>query len=178
MSRLQNRVALITGGGTGMGQSIAKLFAEEGSKVVVCGRRSEPLSGTVNKIKENGGDATYITGDVAKMDNAREMVEFTVAPQVTPNDGLPLHEWYIEFSKLPASMPLFELEIDNKLQELNSYYEDLIVGKILRPLKIIPLRKDAFRDYMKSKGKLGGQNKVPRLSNDRQIADDLGTYQL
>jgi hypothetical protein len=61
---------------------------------------------------------------------------------------------------------------------LNSYYEDLIVGKILRPLKVIPLKKDAFRNYMKSQGKLGGQNKVPRLSNDRQIADELRTYQL
>lgn len=107
-----------------------------------------------------------------------EIVEFTVAPQVTPQDGLPLHEWYIEFSKPPADLKKLEDEIDEKLQQLNSYYEDLIVGKILRPLKIIPLKKDAFRNYMKSKGKLGGQNKVPRLSNDRQIADELRTYQL
>lgn len=107
-----------------------------------------------------------------------ETVEFTVAPQVTPKDGLPLHEWYVEFSKMPKDLSRFELEIDNKLQELNAYYEDLIVGKILRPLKIIALRRNAFRDYMKSKGKLGGQNKVPRLSNDRQIADELITYQL
>lgn len=107
-----------------------------------------------------------------------ETVEFTVAPQVTPAEGLPVHEWYIEFSKLPADINRFELEIDEKLQQLNSYYKDLIVGKILRPLKIIALKKDAFRTYMKSKGKLGGQNKVPRLSNDRQIADELRTYQL
>jgi len=107
-----------------------------------------------------------------------ETVEFTVAPQVTPGEGLPLHEWYIEFSKPPADINRFELEIDEQLQQLNTYYKDLITGKILRPLKIIPLRKDAFRDYMKSKGKLGGQNKVPRLSNDRQIADELRTYQI
>ncbi|MCG8306288.1 MAG: GH3 auxin-responsive promoter family protein [Cytophagales bacterium] len=107
-----------------------------------------------------------------------ETVEFTVAPQVTPEEGLPLHEWYVEFSKPPADQNKFEREIDRKLRELNSYYEDLIAGKILRPLKIIPLRKDAFRNYMKSKGKLGGQNKVPRLSNDRQIADELRTYRL
>ena len=75
-------------------------------------------------------------------------------------------------------MSRFALEIDEKLQKLNSYYEDLIVGKILRSLEIISLRKDAFRDYMKSKGKLGGQNKVPRLSNDRQIADELISYQI
>ncbi len=107
-----------------------------------------------------------------------ETIEFTVAPQVTPEEGLPLHEWYIEFSKPPQDIQRFELELDNKLQQLNSYYEDLIVGKILRPLKIRSLKKNAFRDYMKSKGKLGGQNKVPRLSNDRQIADELRTYQL
>lgn len=106
-----------------------------------------------------------------------ETIEFTVAPQVTPEEGLPLHEWYVEFSKVPVEMDKFEKVIDEKLQHLNSYYEDLITGKILRPLKIIPLQKDAFRNYMKSKGKLGGQNKVPRLSNDRQIADELRTYQ-
>lgn len=110
--------------------------------------------------------------------NEVKTIEFTVAPQVTPEDGLPLHEWNVEFSKSPNNIKLFEAEIDNKLQQLNSYYKDLIDGRILRPLKIIPLKRDAFRDYMKSKGKLGGQNKVPRLSNDRQIADELRTYQL
>lgn len=107
-----------------------------------------------------------------------ETIEFTVAPQVTPSEGLPLHEWYVEFASAPENMEAFELEIDRKLQELNSYYQDLITGKILRPLKIIPLRRDAFRNYMKSKGKLGGQNKVPRLANDRQIADELSSYQI
>jgi len=107
-----------------------------------------------------------------------ETIEFTVAPQVTPEKGLPLHEWYVEFSKQPTDIKKFEADIDEKLQHLNSYYKDLIVGNILRPLQIIPLQKDAFRNYMKSKGKLGGQNKVPRLSNDRQIADELRTYQL
>jgi hypothetical protein len=107
-----------------------------------------------------------------------ETIEFTVAPQVTPKEGLPLHEWYVEFAKPPASIALFEKEIDQKLQELNTYYKDLITGKILRPLKIIPLGENAFRNYMKSKGKLGGQNKVPRLSNDRQIADGLGAFQI
>ena len=107
-----------------------------------------------------------------------ETVEFTVAPQVTPAEGLPLHEWYVEFSRAPENLETFALEIDQKLQELNSYYKDLITGKILRPLKIIPLRRDSFRSYMKSKGKLGGQNKVPRLANDRQIADELSSYQI
>jgi hypothetical protein len=104
------------------------------------------------------------------------IVEFTVAPNVTPDEGLPLHEWYIEFSQMPNDMEAFAKALDEKLQQLNSYYEDLIVGKILRPLKVIPLRRDAFRDYMRAQGKLGGQNKVPRLANDRNIADGLGAY--
>jgi hypothetical protein len=105
-----------------------------------------------------------------------ELVEFTVAPQVNPAEGLPLHEWYVEFSKLPEDLDKFEQLLDNKLQELNSYYYDLVTGAILRPLKVKPLRPGAFQEYMKSLGKLGGQNKVPRLSNERDIADQLEKY--
>jgi len=106
------------------------------------------------------------------------IVEFTVAPQVTPKEGLPLHEWFVEFSRMPADIERFENDLNNRLQELNSYYDDLISGKILRALKIIPLQRDSFRNYMKSQGKLGGQNKVPRLANDRTIADQLIKYKL
>ena len=105
-----------------------------------------------------------------------ELVEFTVAPQVNPGEGLPLHEWFVEFSKSPDDLNKFEKTLDNKLQELNSYYYDLVTGAILRPLKIKPLRRGAFQEYMKSLGKLGGQNKVPRLSNERDIADQLEKY--
>lgn len=105
-----------------------------------------------------------------------EIAEFTVAPQVNPDEGLPLHEWYIEFSVIPDDLRKFEAVIDKRLQELNSYYFDLISGFILRPLKIKSLRKGAFQEFMKSKGKLGGQNKVPRLANDRVIADALDQY--
>ena len=105
-----------------------------------------------------------------------ELVEFTVAPQVTPNEGLPLHEWYVEFRKQPTDLSAFEKELDLRLRKLNSYYDDLISGAILRPLKVQSLRENAFRDYMKSIGKLGGQNKVPRLSNDRKIADELQAF--
>jgi hypothetical protein len=102
-----------------------------------------------------------------------EIIEFTVAPQVTPVAGLPHHEWFIEFSKVPADLRAFCLELDDRLRELNVYYDDLISGNILRTLTITPLPRGAFIDYMKSLGKLGGQNKVPRLSNDRKIANDL-----
>ena len=102
-----------------------------------------------------------------------ELVEFTVAPNVAPKEGMPHHEWLIEFSNPPADIIAFSLEVDNQLRTLNVYYDDLISGNILTKLKIAPLRKNAFIDYMKSLGKLGGQNKVPRLSNDRKIAEEL-----
>ena len=102
-----------------------------------------------------------------------EIVEFTVAPMVTPNEGLPYHEWLIEFSIPPRDMEQFKNDLDHKMTKLNSYYDDLIVGNILKKLVISPLQKNAFIDYMRSQGKLGGQNKVPRLSNDRKIADVL-----
>ncbi|HET9053543.1 MAG TPA: GH3 auxin-responsive promoter family protein, partial [Cyclobacteriaceae bacterium] len=105
-----------------------------------------------------------------------EIVEFTVAPQVTPAEGLPHHEWFVEFAKAPSDHAAFELELDNNLRKLNVYYDDLITGSILRTLRITPLTRNAFIDYMKSQGKLGGQNKVPRLSNDRKIADALSNF--
>jgi hypothetical protein len=105
-----------------------------------------------------------------------ELVEFTVAPQVTPKEGMPHHEWLIEFANPPQNPAAFKQELDNQMRKLNVYYDDLIAGNILTTLRITSLRKNAFIDYMKSLGKLGGQNKVPRLSNDRKIADVLGQY--
>ena len=104
-----------------------------------------------------------------------ELVEFTVAPNVSPKEGLPLHEWYVSFASAPSDMVAFEKELDLQLRKRNTYYDDLITGSILRPLEIIQLKGTAFIEYMKSIGKLGGQNKVPRLSNDRKIADKLKT---
>jgi len=103
--------------------------------------------------------------------------EFTVAPQITPESGLPYHEWFIEFDNKPEDLSDFESKVDAALQQLNSYYFDLINGKILRPLKITLIEKDGFNKYMKSIGKLGGQNKIPRLSNDRKIADELFKFE-
>jgi len=100
--------------------------------------------------------------------------DFTVAPQVNPdNSELPFHEWFIEFQESPNDLEAFALQIDDALRKQNSYYDDLIEGKILRTLKIKEVPKDGFKNYMKSIGKLGGQNKLPRLSNDRNIADAL-----
>lgn len=102
-----------------------------------------------------------------------ELAEFTVAPNVAPAEGMPHHEWLVEFSKLPNDMQAFSLELDNQMRQYNVYYNDLITGNILRTLKITSLKKNAFIEYMKSQGKLGGQNKVPRLANDRKIAEEL-----
>ena len=104
--------------------------------------------------------------------------EFTVAPQITPQLGLPYHEWFIEFENEPDNLEDFALKIDKEMQLQNSYYYDLIAGKILCPLKITPIKKGGFNGYMKSIGKLGGQNKVPRLSNDRKIADELSKFKI
>lgn len=105
-----------------------------------------------------------------------ELVEFTVAPNVTPAEGLPRHEWYISFANEPKDLQAFTTELDHQLRGLNSYYDDLITGHILKELDIIRLQPNAFIEYMKSIGKLGGQNKVPRLSNDRKIADALTLF--
>lgn len=99
--------------------------------------------------------------------------EFTVAPQVSPESGLPYHEWFIEFENEPADMKAFELKIDTAMRKQNVYYDDLIAGNVLRTLVVTRVPKNGFQEYMKSIGKLGGQNKMPRLSNDRKIADVL-----
>ena len=102
-----------------------------------------------------------------------EVVEFTVAPMVSPKEGLPYHEWLVEFATPPHDPVAFARDVDNRLTELNVYYDDLITGSILQPLKLTSLARGAFQQYMKSQGKLGGQNKVPRLANDRKLADGL-----
>jgi hypothetical protein len=102
--------------------------------------------------------------------------EFTVAPQVKPNTGLPYHEWFIEFDQPPADLNTFALKIDQAMQNKNIYYNDLITGKVLRPLVIRMVAKDGFKNYMKTIGKLGGQNKVPRVSDNRKIAEVLISY--
>ena len=91
---------------------------------------------------------------------------------------MPYHEWFIEFENEPEDMSIFSNLIDIALQQQNSYYFDLINGKVLKQLEITRVVKNGFQEYMKSQGKLGGQNKVPRLSNDRKIADALSELKL
>ena len=105
-----------------------------------------------------------------------KIVEFTVAPLISQTQGKSYHEWFVEFENLPLNMHTFARKVDDNLRTRNVYYDDLIAGNILEPLRINPLKKNGFIDYMKSIGKLGGQNKVPRLSNDRNVADGLMSF--
>ena len=109
----------------------------------------------------------------ATLDSNIRVTEFTVAPQINPSAGLPYHEWFIEFENEPRNLSDLAKKLDESLQKQNSYYGDLIAGKVLQPLKITRVKKDGFQEYMKSIGKLGGQNKLPRLSNDRKIVEEF-----
>ncbi len=105
-----------------------------------------------------------------------EATEFTVAPQVAPASGLPYHEWFIEFTRPPQNMAAFAQHLDQAMSAQNIYYKDLIAGHILQPLHISLVARDGFINYMRAQGKLGGQNKLPRLANDRTIANALQPY--
>ncbi len=107
----------------------------------------------------------------ATLNSNIRVTEFTVAPQINPLEELPYHEWFIEFENEPEDVSALAKKIDASLQKQNSYYFDLIQGKVLQPLKITKVKKGGFQEYMKSIGKLGGQNKLPRLSNDRKIVE-------
>jgi len=122
-----------------------------------------------------GEEVEYSLMKAAKEEGA-QITEFTVAPVIEQGKGKSYHEWFVEFSNKPPDLNSFAGKVDVNLREKNIYYDDLIRGHILQPLNIRIVRKNGFIDYMKSIGKLGGQNKVPRLSNDRQLASALENY--
>ncbi len=143
-------------------------------KIVVTGRIKHFISAFGEHVI--GEEVEQALMDIARKEGV-EIIEFTVAPQVNPPVGeLPFHEWFIEFGKQPDNPATFSKELDAVMQQKNIYYADLIEGNILQPLKIRTLKRNAFIDYMREQGKLGGQNKVPRLSNDRVIAQELESY--
>lgn len=139
-------------------------------RIVVTGRIKHFISAFGEHVI--GEEVEYSLMKAAAEENI-PINEFTVAPVIQQGEGKSYHEWLIEFEKEPADLIAFGRKIDENLRQKNIYYDDLIRGQILLPLKITPIRKNGFIDYMKSIGKLGGQNKVPRLSNDRKIADEL-----
>jgi len=148
-----------------------KFVSKEPYRLVVTGRIKHFISAFGEHVIGEEVEQAMRTACMHHPETA--VTEFTVAPQVTPTDGLPHHEWLIAFSRLPNDPEAFRLRLDEALRGLNVYYDDLISGSILRPLVISPLQADAFIHFMRAQGKLGGQNKVPRLSNDRRIADAL-----
>lgn len=148
-----------------------KFVSKDPYRILVTGRIKHYISAFGEHVI--GEEVEHAILSVASEENV-EITEFTVAPQVSPEEGgLPYHEWFVEFAKAPLDIDQFRLKVDQALQQKNTYYFDLIEGKILQPLVMHQMEADAFRNYMKSQGKLGGQNKVPRLSNDRNIAQEL-----
>jgi hypothetical protein len=175
---LDKNYALILNTNAGLwGYSIGdtvKFISKNPYKILVTGRIKHYISAFGEHVI--GEEVENALLSVAN-DEGVDIVEFTVAPQVNPTAGqLPYHEWFVEFGSEPDNLKAFALKVDKALQSKNIYYFDLIDGNILQPLIIQSLKKDAFISYMKSQGKLGGQNKVPRLSNDRKIADGLKEY--
>ena len=175
---LNKNYALILNTNAGLwGYSIGdtvKFVSKNPYKILVTGRIKHFISAFGEHVI--GEEVERALMGVAKEEGI-DIVEFTVAPQVNPNAGeLPYHEWFIEFGAEPKDLKALGQKVDKALQKKNIYYFDLIEGNILQPLIVRSLKKDTFINYMRSQGKLGGQNKVPRLSNDRKIADGLKEY--
>ena len=155
--------------GYNLGDTI-KFVSTDPYRLVVTGRTKHFISAFGEHVI--GEEVEYSILKAAEEDHVH-ITEFTVAPFVSKNDGKSYHEWFIEFENRPGDINSFANKVEVNLRKKNVYYDDLISGNILSPLKITAVRKNGFIDYMKSIGKLGGQNKVPRLSNDRKIADEL-----
>lgn len=147
-----------------------KFVSLEPYRIIVSGRIKHFISAFGEHVI--GEEVESVILEASKEMNIK-LTEFTVAPYVSTDQGKSYHEWFIEFEETPSAIDEFALLIDDHLRKKNVYYDDLISGNILIPLKITAVRKNGFVDYMKSIGKLGGQNKVPRLSNDRKIAEGL-----
>lgn len=158
--------------GYNLGDTV-KFVSTEPYRLVVTGRTKHFISAFGEHVIGEEVEASML--EMAAEENV-SITEFTVAPYVSADQGKSYHEWFVEFEKEPGDLNNFAALLDQKLRKKNVYYDDLISGNILEPLKITPVKKNGFIDYMRSIGKLGGQNKVPRLSNDRKIADALSKW--
>jgi GH3 auxin-responsive promoter len=158
--------------GYNLGDTV-KFVSTEPYRLIVTGRTKHFISAFGEHVI--GEEVEYSILKAAEEEHV-QITEFTVAPFVNKNEGKSYHEWFIEFENRPGDINSFANKVEVNLRKKNVYYDDLISGNILSPLKITAVRKNGFIDYMKSIGKLGGQNKVPRLSNDRKIADELGKW--
>jgi GH3 auxin-responsive promoter len=156
--------------GYSIGDTI-KFVSLEPVKIIVTGRIKHFISAFGEHVI--GEEIEKAMQNTRTLHPEVEIVEFTVAPSVNPEKGTSRHEWFVEFATAPNDLIRFEQDLDEALVKLNIYYKDLIGGNILQKLRVYPLAPKSFIEYMRSEGKLGGQNKVPRLSNDRKIADGL-----
>ncbi|OSZ82245.1 hypothetical protein CAP35_02955 [Chitinophagaceae bacterium IBVUCB1] len=147
-----------------------RFVSTEPYRLVVTGRIKHYISAFGEHVI--GEEVEHAILQAANEHNVR-IIEFTVAPMIQTSGELPYHEWFVSFEHTPDNLTAFSKAVDDNLRKKNIYYDDLIRGNILQQLKIRPLHSHAFIEYMKSIGKLGGQNKVPRLSNDRIIADAM-----
>lgn len=147
-----------------------KFVSTDPYRLVVSGRTKHFISAFGEHVI--GEEVEYALLQAAEATGAK-VTEFTVAPMIQQGEGKSYHEWFIEFEQEPADMSLFADKIEQHLRQKNVYYDDLIAGNILQTLKVRKVRRNGFIDYMRSIGKLGGQNKVPRLGNDRKLADAM-----
>ena len=142
-------------------------------KIIVSGRTKHFISAFGEHVI--GEEVEYALLKAANEEGVK-ITEFTVAPFIQQGEGKSYHEWFIEFETEPNDIAVFTQKVDANLRGKNVYYDDLVGGNILQTLRISRIRKNGFIDYMKSIGKLGGQNKIPRLSNDRKLADELQSF--
>jgi hypothetical protein len=152
-----------------------KFVSTDPYRIIVSGRIKHFISAFGEHVI--GEEVEFSMKQAEEKFDAR-IIEFTVAPFVEQGEGKSYHEWFVEFEQMPSDLNAFAHQLDENMRKKNIYYDDLIRGNILKPLVITPLAKNAFIDYMRSIGKLGGQNKVPRLSNDRNIAIELEKYMI
>ena len=158
--------------GYNLGDTI-KFVSTDPYRIMVSGRIKHFISAFGEHVI--GEEVEYALLKAAEEEGVA-VTEFTVAPMIQQGEGKSYHEWFIEFENEPMDISLFMGKVDDNLRKKNVYYDDLISGNILQKLQLRRIRKNGFIDYMKSLGKLGGQNKVPRLSNDRVIADQLQAF--
>ncbi|HTE12955.1 MAG TPA: GH3 auxin-responsive promoter family protein [Chitinophagaceae bacterium] len=158
--------------GYNLGDTV-KFLSLDPYRIVVTGRIKHFISAFGEHVI--GEEVEYSLMKAAEEENV-SITEFTVAPMIQQGNGKSFHEWFVEFENPPKSLHSFAEKVDNNLRKKNIYYDDLIAGNILKQLQITQVQKNGFIEYMKSIGKLGGQNKVPRLSNDRKVADELGKW--
>jgi hypothetical protein len=155
-----------------MGDTI-KFVSTSPYRIVVTGRTKHFISAFGEHVIGEEVEAALMK---AANEDQVQITEFTVAPMIANDGGKSFHEWFVEFENAPQDLAAFAKKVDDNLRTKNVYYDDLVGGNILQRLKIAPVKKNGFIDYMKSVGKLGGQNKVPRLSNDRKIAEELKEF--